>query len=216
MPSVSQLLSDIRTRLPASTDTFTDGVVIGWMNDMQNEIWRYMASTEVYEFDTIAGQALYTLPSDCAFDMIKSVQVSNSTTIDGEEGYTTYEYAGSDDELKGSQYYDALNNIGLYPEPSSDDGAGYSVKMTYEASPTQLSTNTLTTIPSINTEYHDILKFRVMKNIAQSGNAPDVELANNYQREEDAIMRKIGIDYYKRKQKLPRKTWNYQDGWWKG
>ena len=215
MPTLQQILDDIKSRLPYSTASFPDSRVIDWINQCQSEVWRYMASTEMYEFDTIASQAIYTLPSNCAFDMIKSIQVSNSTTIDGMEGYTTYEYAGSNDELTGNQYYDALGQIGIYPIPTSD-GAGYSVKLTYEASPTQLSAGTLSTVPSINTEYQDILKFRAMKNIAQSGNSPDVELANNYQREEDAIMGKIRIDYYKRKQKLPRKTWNYQDGWWKG
>ena len=215
MPSVQQLLSDIRTRLPSSTATFTDGMVIGWMNDIQQEIWRYMASTELYEFDTIASQSLYNLPSNCAFDMIKSVQISNSTVIDGTEGYATYNYAGPDDELSGNKYYDALGQIGIYPKPSTS-GTGYSVKITYEASPIQLSTNTLATVPSINTEYQDILKFRAMKNIAQSGNAPDVELANNYQREEDSLFNKIKMDYYKRKQRIPRSTWSYKSGWWKG
>ena len=215
MPTVQQILDDVRMRLPASTNTFTDGKIIEWFNTCQGEIWRYMASTELYEFDTIASQSLYNLPSNCAFDMIKSVQISNSTVIDGTEGYATYNYAGPDDELSGNKYYDALGQIGIYPKPSTS-GTGYSVKITYEASPIQLSTNTLATVPSINTEYQDILKFRAMKNIAQSGNAPDVELANNYQREEDSLFNKIKMDYYKRKQRIPRSTWSYKSGWWKG
>lgn len=215
MGTVQQLLNDVRVRLPSSTATFTDGVVIGWFNDTQNEIFRYMASTEIYEFDTIAGQALYNLPSDCPFDMLKSVQVSNSTTIDGTETYTTYKYAGPDDELSGSQYYDALGQIGIYPTPTSD-GAGYNVKITYEASPTQLSTNTLSTVPSINTEYQDILKWRVLKDMAGSGNNPDTALVAYYQGLYNELYRRIKTDYYKRKHRKPRETWNYKAGWWNG
>ena len=215
MPTVQQILDDIKSRLPYSTVSFPDSRVIDWMNQCQNEVWRYMASTELYEFNTIASQALYNLPSNCAFDMIKSVQVSNSTIIDGTEGYTTYSYVGPDDELSGNKYYDALGQVGIYPKPSTS-GTGYSVKITYEASPTQLGTGTLNIVPSINAEYQDILKFRAMKNIAQSGNAPDVELANNYQREEDSLFNKIKMDYYKRKQRIPRSTWSYKSGWWKG
>lgn len=215
MPTVQQILDDIKSRLPYSTASFPDSQVIDWINICQGEVWRYMASTELYEFDTIASQSLYNLPSNCAFDMIKSVQISNSTVIDGTEGYATYNYAGPDDELSGNKYYDALGQIGIYPKPSTS-GTGYSVKVTYEASPIQLSTNTLATVPSINPEYQDILKFRAMKNIAQSGNAPDVELANNYQREEDSLFNKIKMDYYKRKQRIPRSTWSYKSGWWKG
>jgi hypothetical protein len=170
----------------------------------------------MYEFDTIAGQAIYSLPSDCKPDMIKSIQVSNSTVIDGTETYTTYDYAGPDDELTGYQWYNALDNIGLYPVPSSDSGGGYNVKITYEKSPTQLSTNTLSTVPDINTEYQDILKWRVLRDIAASGDAPDVELANNYQRNYDEISHKIRQDYYKRKAKNPKTRWSYKDGWWQG
>jgi len=216
MPTVQQILNDIRTRLPCSTATFTDAVLIGWINDTQNEIWRYMASTEIYEFDTIAGQALYTLPSDCAFDMIKSVEVSSSTTIDGTESYVSYEYAGPDDELTGEQYYDALGNLGLYPKPSSDSGGGYSVKVTYEASPTQLSTGTLSNVPDINEEYQDILKWRVLRDIAGSGNNPDTNLVLYYQSLYDETLKKIKMNYYKRKYRKSRENWDYRQGWWDG
>lgn len=211
--SVQQLLSEIDSRLP---NTFTPTDKISWMNDMQNEIWRYMASTEPHEIDTIAGQPFYPMASDMKFDMIKAVLVSNSTVIDGTEGYAPYEYAGPDDAFSGNNYYDAVGCLGIYPVPSSDTGGGYNIKVFYEPSPVQLSTDTLTTIPSINSEYQDILKFRCMKVIAQSGNNPDVELANNYQREEDAIMKKIKTDYYKRKARKPRDTYRRSEGWWNG
>jgi len=216
MPSVQQLLNDVRTRLPASTATFTDGVVIGWMNDTQNEIWRYMASTEVYEFETIAGQALYVMASDMEIDMVKSVQVSNSTVIDGTETYATYDYAGPDDTLSGNRFYDALGQIGLYPAPSSDTGNGYSVKVTYEESPVQLSTNTLTTIPSVNDEYQDILKWRACRDIAGSGNNPDTMLISLYQGLYDKLFRRIKMDYNKRKAANPRNTCPRSEGWYNG
>lgn len=215
MPTVQQLINDIKTRLPYSTSAFTDSFVIEKMNDFQNEIWRYMASTELYEFDTVASQAIYSMASDMRIDMIKSLQVSNSTTIDGTEGYNAYEFAGMDDEFTSNHYYDALGSLGIYPVPSTA-GSGYNVKVWYEPSPVQLSTNTLSTVPSINAEYQDILKFRAMKVIAQSGNNPDVELANNYQREEDIIMKAIKSDYYKRKHRKPRSTYPRSQHNWQG
>ena len=213
LPTVQSLLDDIDARL---INTFTATQKISWINDVQNEIWRYMSITDLYEFDTVAGQTTYVMASDMSIDMIESVQVSDSTVIDGTEGYTMYEYAGVDDELSGCQYYDALGSIGIYPMPSTATGGGYNVKVTYDPSPVQLSTNTLTIVPSINAEYQDILKFRAMKVIAQSGNNPDVELANNYQREEDTMMNKIKMDYYKRNFRKPRDTYRRKESWWKG
>jgi hypothetical protein len=55
-----------------------------------------------------------------------------------------------------------------------------------------------------------------MKVIAQSGNNPDVELANNYQQEEAEIMKKIVMDYHKRKFRKPRDTYRRSESWWKG
>lgn len=215
MPTAQQLLTDVRTRLPASTATFTDGVVVSWFNDCQNEIYRYMASTEIYEFDTIAGQALYNMASDMEIDKIKSVQMSDSTVIDGTEGYVTYEYAGINETLSGNCYYDALGQIGLYPVPSTS-GSGYKVKIHYEASPVQLSTNTLTTIPSVNDEYQDILKWRACRDIAGSGNNPDANLAAYYQGLYDKLFRRIKMDYYKRKSKNPRENYHRSESWWNG
>lgn len=213
MPTVQQLLDEIDIRLP---NTFTATQKITFMNTFQNEIWRYMASTDLFEFDTIAGQGIYSLASDMHIDMVKSVLISNSTVIDGKEGYNTYKFAGLDDDLNSNSFYDALGSLGIYPVPSSDNGGGFNVKVSYEPSPTQLSTNTLTTVPSINVEYQDILKYRTMKVIAQSGNNPDVELANNYQQEEAEIMKKIVMDYHKRKFRKPRDTYRRSESWWKG
>lgn len=215
MPTVQQLLNDVRTRLPSSTATFTDGVVIGWFHDTQQEIWRYLASTEIYEFDTIASQALYNMASDMAVDMIKSVEVSNSTIIDGTETYTTYTFAGSDDELTGNHYYDALGQIGLYPIPSTA-GSGYNVKITYEASPVALSTNTLSTVPSINSEYQDIFKWRACRDIAGSGNSPDTSLTTYYQGLYDKLFKKIKTDYNTRKHRKARENYRRSESWWNG
>lgn len=215
MPTVQQLLDDIRVRLPSSTGTFTDGVVIKWFNATQNEIWKYMASTDLYEFETVASQSIYSYASDMKPDKIQSVMKSDSTTIDGTEGYVTLSRCGYDDELSGDQWYDAEGGIGIYPEPTSDD-AGYNIKITYEPSPIQLSTDTLSTVPGISTDYHDILKWRALRDIAASGRNPDIELANNYAANYNALLTEIKMDYAKRKAKQPARKWDYKTGWWNG
>ena len=216
MPSVQQLLNDIAVRLQYSTSSFPDATVVGWMNDTQNEIWKWLASTDQFQFTTIAGQATYDMASDMRIDRIQSVQVSASTVIDGTEQYLTYAFAGQDDQLVGNQWFDALGQIGLYPVPSTGTGDGYNVKITYEPRPVQLSTSTLTTIPSLDEDYQDILKWRVLRDIARSGRDPDVDLANNFQADYDAILDRIKMDYYRRKQAAPRLQRPYSAGWFRG
>lgn len=210
MPAVTQILSNIDARVPNVTSATQK---VAWMNQAQDKVWRFMASTELYEFNSVADQGVYTLPVAIAADMIKSVQVSASTKIDGTESYMTYEYCGSDDVLAGSQYYNALGNIGIYPTPAK---SGYNIKIYYETKPVTLSTNTLGVTPSLNPEYQDIYEYFVCKQLVQSGNAPDIELANNYESEVKEITKKVQMNYYKRKAKNPKAKVSYKDKWWKG
>lgn len=216
MPTVQQLLTDVGTRLQYSTSAFTDATVIGWMNDTQNEIWKWMASTDQFQFSTVAGQATYDMASDMRLDRIQSVQVSASTVIDGTEQYLTYSFAGQDDELVGNQYFDALGQIGLYPVPSTANGTGYNVKITYEPRPVQLSTGTLSTVPSLDTDYQDILKWRVLRDLCFSGRDPDTDLGNNYEALYQEILDRIKMDYYRRRQASPRLQRPYNAGWFRG
>ena len=211
MATLQQLLDDIDARLP---NTFTATQKITWMNDCVGEVWRYMASTKLHTTVTVSSQANYELPTGIEFDKIKRVEVANSTAG---ETFNEYTYKGDDDTKTDYSYLKNVTTDGtrlqLYPTP---DTADYPIKIKYEAKPTVLSTNTLSTGVQINSEYQDILKFRAMKVIAQSGNSPDVELANNYFMEELEILRKIRTDYYKRKQKLPKSRFDYRQNWYKG
>lgn len=216
MPTLQKILEDIKIRIPYSTDTLTNSRVIGWINDCQNEIWRYMASTEIYKFNIVAGQSIYNLPLNCKVDMIKSVLVSDSTVDNGNESYTPYKYAGHDDEVEGNIYYEVTDRIGIYPSPSTDLGTGYVGMIVYESSPTQLSENSLSVIPDINEEYQDILKWRACRDIAGSGHNPDDHLRDYYNSLYEKLLKKIRTDYYKRKAKNPKENYRRSESWWNG
>ena len=55
-----------------------------------------------------------------------------------------------------------------------------------------------------------------MKVISQAGNNPDIELANNYQLEEDSMLKKIRMDYHNRNFRKPRDTYRRSEGWSNG
>lgn len=214
MATVSSILSDVALRLPHSTVTFTDSVKVGWMNSLQDEIWRYATSTKAYFFQLTSGVTDYAMATDMAFDKIKYVALSNSTVNTSTALYTEYTYVGPQETL-GDNYSKAWGStIGdiLLPTPTT---SGYFVKVIYENKPVTLTT-AATDVPSLNSEFHDIYKFRICKNIAGSGNSPDVELKNNYEAEENEILSKIRMNYYYRKAAKPKSVFSYRENWYQG
>lgn len=212
-PTFLQILNDIDTRYPnqvASSDK------IRWINDTVRETWKWMASTKIYTSTAVDSQAIYPFSTDMRFDKIKTVMVSDSTARSTTELYEEYKPAGMDDELSGDCYYKAGNGFGLYPVPTTDD-AGKAIKIIYEPVPPVYSSTTDTTsVPLINIDYADVLKWRPLRDVAGAGNSPDIEMVNNYQANYNEIMKKIKMDYYKRSAKTPKSRWSYKESWWSG
>lgn len=175
MPTVQQILDDIDERLPNS---FSTSFKINAMNDVMRKIFKYMNEKDIYQFNTVANQATYSLASNIVFDEILTVEMADDLTVTTSTTFTSYTYKGLDEEMTSNNYYDALNGlIGLYPVPKT---TGYTVNIIFEKRPTLLSASDLSATPEINEDYHDLLKFYALAVIAKSGHNPDVQLANNY------------------------------------
>ena len=212
-PTFLQILNDIDLRYP---NTVASSDKIRWMNDAVREVWQFAATTNLYTTTAVAGRAIYPLSTDMRFEKIKAVFVSDSTARSSTEEWTQYELVGLDDELSGNQYYKAGNGIGIYPVPTTDE-AGRGIKIIYEPMPAMYSsTSDTTSVPAFNPDYVDIIKWRVLRDIAGSGVSPDVEMVNNFQASYDEVMRKLRMDYYKRWQKNKNRRWDYRSGWWTG
>lgn len=211
-PTIQQVLNDINLRLPNTIPT-TDK--INWINDCVREIWRFMASTKLHTTTLTADQAIYAMSTDMAFDKIKSVLVGDSTVQTSTVNYTPYKLVGSDDELIGNNYFDALGGIGVYPVPTTDD-AGKPIKIIYEAIAPIATTTNLSSVLQINPEYQGVVKSNLWKNIARTGNNPDIELGNDYEADEKEYMHKIRHDYYQRKAKSSKSKFDRRENWWKG
>ncbi len=211
MPTLADIISDINLRLPHSTNSFTDAIKAGWMNQLQYEVWRWLATTNTTSFEATTTSTTYTLSTNIIPDQIKRVRVYDSTGTTG--GYQDYTFADWD-SMEGSNWYIKNTGFGLYPAVTTT----VNVEITHVPKPADLSaTGASTTIPVLDSEFHELYKYRVMKIIAQAGNSPDIELANNYQALEDEMMGKIKMQYYRKKQAMPAgKPWSYKRGWYNG
>lgn len=212
MATWANIIADVAKRLPYSTATYTDAVLIGWGNDIISDVWRYCASTKCSEFPTASSQQVYSLSTSIAMDKIISVQVGLTTS----SSFTSYKFAGSEDILSGLQWYDALESsntprIGLYPIP---DTTAYTVRITYESMPPTYTTSDTGVEPAINREFHNLIKFGLIRDIAGSGKAPDVILSNNYEKKYQELFSKMKMNYYKRKSKLGKNNKTYRDSWY--
>lgn len=179
------------------------------INNELRKIWRQMTSTNLYDFNTVESQSVYTLPSYIEFDMITGVYMSDTTApATSSTVFTSYEYTGPDDELTSNQYYNHLNNLGIYPAATS---AGYIGRVFYGERPTLFSTNStdLDNEFDIDEDYVDLVKLRTMEKVAQS--QKDTSLANDYQDEFQKLDKDMKIQSAIKRAKNPRETWSYAE-----
>jgi hypothetical protein len=215
-PTVGEVITQVAVEYPYSTAAFTDATLVGWMNEKIGEIWRYSGHVKIFTTNTSTdSKLLYQLPSDCRIDKIRAVLMSDSTAASSTAAWSRYDYVASGDVAAGSQWFDALGGrIGFASVPGSSTDGGYLWGAIYDAVPTKLTTAS-TDIIGVNSELgKQALVARLKKKIAQSGNNPDVEMANNFQSDEYECDRKLRMDYMKRKK--PENQWSYRRGYWRG
>lgn len=205
MATLQQLINDIDARLP---NTFTTTQKIGWFNDLQKEIDKDKTNEQIYEFFTVAGQAIYPLPNDCTIELLKYVGIAKDLTDTDRTSFDEYTFKGMNEELDTNNYYDATNGlIGFYPAPDTD---GYSIRLIYRRKSKEFSESDLTLVPDLKEKYHNIFKYDAMQIIASA--MKDSEIANYYEGKKLEIMDLIRKDYMEQKVKVPLKS--RCNSWW--
>jgi hypothetical protein len=167
-----------------------------------------------YSLKTSSGVALYSLPSACQVEAIKSLTISDSTTISSTCIFDEYTFKGSEEDLDGNNYYAGVNgSIGIYPVPTY---TGYNIQLEYQERPTIFgyASSDSTTPFNLDRDYLDLIRYRVMSKVAKCGNNPDVEMANNYTLDANEIEKKLKLEQAKKKFKLNHKNKiSYTEGW---
>jgi hypothetical protein len=164
MSTLQELITDIDERLP---NTFTPARKIGWMQDKLNEIWPHIAFTDSYEFDTIGGQQVYVLPYYIKIQYIEGVFVSSVTEehITASTNWYEHRYQRPNESVSGRTFYDVLGSLGISPAP---DANGYKVSVIIRKKPLELDANDLDAAFDFDDELSHMLKYEVMRIIAES------------------------------------------------
>lgn len=194
MPNISQILVYV-DRKYHNQETVANKV--SDLNDIHKEIFvkiaRLKNEYEIYETQTIANQLTYSLPTNCTIDNIVTVKVSQTTTITASTKWDNYEYAGlNEDATTGNYYGDAGNQkIALLKDGRPIVTAGLSVRIFYYKRPNTLSATNLSTIPELDEDYHNLLKYGLIQELASQGHDSDTEIADYWQAKFDEFMKQV-------------------------
>ena len=175
MPTIAQMLTDAKERFPTQ---LSDTSLLNYGNEILRKIWKWLASDDIYQFDLIASQATYSLPSNgLNLDMIGVLEIATDSTL---ETYDKYVFKGLLEEYSGNKcYYDAYNGlIGLLPVPevSITNGA----TLFYGKKFALMSTGDTSVTPAIDEDYHSLIVNYMCMKAANAGNNPDTDRHNDF------------------------------------
>lgn len=194
--TLSEILTKIKRYYPKAA-TWTDADIVSIINDEQREIFRELQKTDIYENTTIANQWSYSLPSNCEVEFLEYVGLTKDAVITSNSDFQEYTYADLNESMSGYKYFDALNGlIGLYPMPNT---TGWNIRLIFQKRPALLSATNLTATPELKEDWHRILVYAAITEIAGSGSNPDVTTANNYTLRYNKLMDDILLAKYRNK-----------------
>lgn len=170
--NLQEILTQIDERVP---NTVTTARKVQILNEKQNHLFReFPVPDAVDRFETLAGQAFYSLPSDCAPDQIRTLLV----------GGVPYVYRSLNDEYDGRPFWTTVQGtLMLYPTPADVR----EVQIYYTPRANTLSENNLTVEPSFPSDYHMLLVYSGCVEVAKLN--MDANLANVYQADYDELFK---------------------------
>ncbi|MFA4854185.1 MAG: hypothetical protein WC616_02410 [Candidatus Omnitrophota bacterium] len=209
MPSIQQIVDFVDRKYPNSE---TDANKVSDLNDIHKRVYVKMSrlknETEKYEITSIASQLTYNLPADGKIDDVALVLVPQSITITASTEWEECEFAGiKDDTTTGYYYGDGGNGlISFLYDDLPIATAGLSIRLFYWKRPNALSSADMSATPELDEDYHDVLKFQLVSELASQGHNPDTEIADFWQRKADEFLRDIETNLSERYNKTPTQS----------
>jgi hypothetical protein len=154
------------------------------VNDLQDihldiylKMQRLSNTFEIEEIDSVANQLEYELPDEIKVENI--IQLLVSTNTEGTE-FDKYEYRGIADVNVYGRYFGRASEGKIFIRENGqalrfDD---LTIKIYYYRVPEELTDDDLDQVPELDTRYHDLLKYKIIHEIASQGHNPNTDIAN--------------------------------------
>lgn len=180
---VSAIIQYIRDRYPkvASATMYPDTLFITDLELIHKEEYIKFKRlknrpTKDSTITTVANQLEYTLPTNCSIENI----IQMTVTIDSED--YIFEFADGEQDIASGDYYrygstDA--KFELLRDEKAIDTTGYAVTIKYYPKPTAITLANQT--PELDSDYHNLLIYRLFARIASIGETLDSDIANYWE-----------------------------------
>jgi len=180
--------------------------------DIYLRLRRLSNNYDIYEFDTVADLLYYYIPVHMKIEDIEKVMVS--IDILGTR-FEAYSVRGLKDSLIFGRYYGrgADGTLFLMKDTKAITQTGLKVHLYYFARPTDLNPDNLTQVPDLDEDYHDLLKFGIVQEMASQGHNPDTEIANYYQQKFDEKFDRVKKDIESKLKKVSLKIPQVEERW---
>jgi len=170
----------------------TDANKVIDLNRIQDRIFNELGRlSNTYTIDvtktTTSGTAEYSLVTGVRIEDIVKMQIEESS---GGE-YLDVDYAGVNDDIYGRRVYmrgSDATKFYYYDNEVAVTTTGLKFKIIYYPRPATLEVGTLTKVPDLDTDFHDLLCFGLIVELASQGDNYDKSVADYYQQKYDEAM----------------------------
>lgn len=216
MPTIQEIINYAERKYHSSE---TDINKVSDLNDLHIKIYvkiaRLKNEYKVYETTTGENQLIYSLPDNCSIDNIITVKISQSTEINSFTAWDECDYAGLKDNTESGFYYgDAGDNkIAIIQDGLPITTEGLAIAIFYFNKPAALTSGNMSAIPELHSDYHDLLKYGLIQELASQGHNPDTEIADYWQARYDDFMKDVEANLSDKYNKAPTQA-NQASEWW--
>ena len=166
------------------------------LNKLQSEIFMKLNRlSNTYNIDTdtvtVADQKEYEFPTGVRIEDIVKVEVES---FKDSGHFEEYLYQGVKDILSRLMVFtrgEDSTKYCLYYNRLPLDTADRIIKLHYFPRPELLSEASLSAVPSLDAEYHPLLCYGLITELASQGHNPDTEISDYYQRKYDEFFREV-------------------------
>jgi hypothetical protein len=154
----------------------------------------------------------YSLPPYAKISDITKIMVAKD---DLATEFEEYKYAGIEDDITFGQYFGATEQgtYWLLDDERAVEAADRKIIIYYYKRPKALSVSSLSEEPELEPDYHNLLKYGLIVELANQGHHPDTEIADYWQAKYDELLKTVVQSLSDRNDNAPLTTRECEERW---